>query len=199
MPRRANDSGGPQTRPDGKSSAGGTGVPTPASDRTEWDVGNYGDQLLIALDHFVAEWDAVRLAGGVKTMSELTTWLSAEAEAVREIYAALNRNDIAAVMNAFDPQIERIEPEGFPSAGIFRGREAVRLHLTQGRSTWAEGGCEPEQFFGAGDKVVVFLHVHVRLKESTEWLDGRMADVFTFRHGKVVQMRSFGDQGQALT
>ena len=130
-------------------------------------------------------------------MDELTPSLSAEVEVVREIYAALNRNDIPAVIKAFDPQIERIEPDDW-LGGPYRGHEAVQLHFSQGRSTWAEGGCEPEQFFVAGNKIIVFLHVRVRLKDSTEWLDGRLADVFTFRNGKAIQMRTFDDQQEAL-
>lgn len=43
--------------------------------------------------------------------------LGTETEALREVYAAINRNDIPAVLKFFDPQIERIEFEGFPSAG----------------------------------------------------------------------------------
>ncbi len=131
-------------------------------------------------------------------MGEATPSQSTASEVAREIYAALNRNDIQAVITAFDPQIERIEPVDFPSAGTYRGHEAVQEHFSQGRSTWAEGGCEPEQLFVVGNKIVVFLHVLVRLKNSTEWIDGHMADVLTFRDGKVIGWRSFRDQQEAL-
>ena len=69
-----------------------------------------------------------------------------ETEAIKEAYAALNRNDVEGFVKDFDPQIERIEFEGSPMAGTFIGIEAVKKHVTQGRSTWAEGGCEPERF-----------------------------------------------------
>ena len=36
-------------------------------------------------------------------MGNLTPSLAAETEALRETYAALNRNDIPATVNAFDP------------------------------------------------------------------------------------------------
>ena len=124
--------------------------------------------------------------------------LAAETEALREVYAAINRNDIPGALKFFDPQIERVELEGFPSAGIYRGHAEVMAHLSQGRDTWAEGTCEPERFIAAGDKIVVFLYVRVRLKDNTEWLEGRLADVFTFRNGKAIQMRTFDDRRQAL-
>ena len=43
-------------------------------------------------------------------MGTLTPSLVAETEALREAYAALNRNDIPASVKAFDPQIEWTEP-----------------------------------------------------------------------------------------
>ena len=124
--------------------------------------------------------------------------LAAETEALREVYAAINRNDIPGAVNFFDPQIERIEPAGFPSAGTYRGHAEVKTHLSQGRETWAEGSCEPERFIVAGDKIIVFLHVRVRQKNKLEWIEGRFADVFTFRDGKAVEMRTFAERQQAL-
>lgn len=124
--------------------------------------------------------------------------LAAETEALREAYAAVNRNDIDGFIKDFDPQIERIEPEGFPTAGTYRGLEAVKAHVAHGRSTCAEGSCDPERFVVAGDKIVVCLHVRVRLKDQMEWIDGRFADVFTFRDGKAIHYRSFAETQEAL-
>ena len=131
-------------------------------------------------------------------MDKPTPSLAAETEALRAAYAALNRNDIPGFVKIFDPQIERIEPADFPMAGTYRGLAAVTEHVTKGRGTWAEGSCEPERFIVAGDKIVVIAHVHVRLKTETEWREGRIADVFTFRNGKAIQFRTFGDERQAL-
>ena len=134
----------------------------------------------------------------MESMGDQKQTLEAEIEALREAYAALNRNDVEGFIKDFDPQIERIEFEGSPAAGTFRGLEAVKGHVSQGRSTWAEGTCEPERFVVAGDKVVVFCHVRVRLKDQTDWLEGRTADVYTFRDGKVIQFRTFADAQEAL-
>jgi glutathione S-transferase len=120
-------------------------------------------------------------------------------EAVKEIYAAINRNDVSAAAKDFDPQIEWIEPADYEGGGgTFRGHAEVRAKIVKGRGTWAEGSCEPEGFIYAGEKIVVFLHARVRLKERTDWIDGRFADVYTFRNGKAIQMRSFGKRQDAL-
>ncbi len=124
--------------------------------------------------------------------------LAAETQAVAQAYAALNRNDVAAFVKDFDPQIERVEPADFPGQGTYLGLEAVKAHVSHHRGNWAEGSCAPQRFIAAGDKVVALVDVHVRLKHETEWRQGRVADVFTFRNGKVVQFRTFFDEQQAL-
>lgn len=55
--------------------------------------------------------------------------MATEITAIKEAYAALNRNDVAGFVNFFDPQIERIEafnlerPDIYRAAGV-RGRRA---------------------------------------------------------------------------
>jgi len=44
----------------------------------------------------------------------------------------------------------------------------------------------------------VFVDVRARLKHEVEWREGRLADVYTFRNGKAIAMRSFPDRRQAL-
>ena len=119
--------------------------------------------------------------------------LSIEAEALRGMYAAINRNDMPGTVLVFDPEIELIEPPEFPMGGVYRGLACVEEHLSKARASWAEGSCEPEQFLTAGDKVVVVVYVHVRLKHETEWREGRHADVFTFRNGRALEMRIFAE------
>ena len=119
-------------------------------------------------------------------------------EALERFFAAINRNDLPAITEDFHPEIVRIEPEGFPTAGTYRGVREVQEHITKGRGTWAEGSCDPERFLMNGDRVVVYLHAWVRLKDSTEWVGGRFADGFVFRDGKIIQYLSFAERAQAL-
>jgi hypothetical protein len=117
---------------------------------------------------------------------------------LKETYAALNRNDIPAFVKVFDPQIEWTEPAEYPGGGTYHGQAAVEAHLSQSRGSWAEGSCEPERLIVAGDKIIVFVHVRVRLKHEVEWREARLADVYTFRNGKAIQLRAFADRRQAL-
>ena len=123
--------------------------------------------------------------------------MSTEVEALEQFFAAINRNDMQAIAGFFDPQVVRVEPEGFPTSGTYRGLAAVQEHVARGRATWAEGTCKPEKFLVNGDKVVVYLHARVRLKDSADWVDGRFADGFVFRDGKITHYRSFGERVDA--
>lgn len=127
-----------------------------------------------------------------------TTSHAVAIEALKNAYAALNRNDIDAFTSIFDADIERIEFLDSPQGGTYHGLEAVKAHVVKGRSTWAEGGCEPERFIIAGNRIIVLIHVRVRRKHDKDWREGHVADVFTFRNGKVVQFRTFADERQAL-
>jgi ketosteroid isomerase-like protein len=121
-----------------------------------------------------------------------------EVEVLKEAYAALNRNDVEGFVKDFDPDIERVEFEGTPMAGTFIGIDEVREHVIKGRSTWAEGSCEPERFVANGDMIIVLTHVRVRLKNQTEWLEGNTADVFTFRNGKITEFRTFSNEHETF-
>lgn len=127
-----------------------------------------------------------------------------ETAALRDAYAALNRADVAGFVAAFDPQIVRIEPSDSPQGGTYRGLEAVRAHVAKGRGSWAEGGCEPQRFIvapsppGGGDRIIVLVHVRVRLKHETQWREGQATDVYTFRDGKVIEFRTFFDEALAF-
>lgn len=119
---------------------------------------------------------------------------SFEIQTVKEIYSALNRNDVSTFLSFFDPKIKRFETFG----GHYHGLDELKTNFSQGRETWAEGSCEPEEFTVADNKVVVLVHVKVRLKNKTEWIDGKVTDVFAFKSGKVVEFHSFDDRNEAL-
>jgi hypothetical protein len=117
---------------------------------------------------------------------------------LRAAYAAFNRGDIEAAVQSLDPQIDWSEPAEFPGGGTYRGREAVKRYLTQSRAAWAEASSEPERFITSGNRIVVFVHARVRAKDSNQWQDVRLADVYTINNGKAIQMRAFADRQEAL-
>ena len=118
--------------------------------------------------------------------------------ALRGAYEAFNRGDIDAAVQPLDAQIEWTEPVEFPGGGTYHGRAGVKRYLTQSRAAWAEGSSEPERFITAGNRIVVFVHARVRAKGSDQWQEVSLADVYTVRGGKVLEMRAFADRQEAL-
>jgi ketosteroid isomerase-like protein len=118
--------------------------------------------------------------------------------ALRSAYAAFNRGDMDAAVESLDPQIEWTEPAEFPGGGTYHGRDGAKRYLTQSRTAWAEVISEPERFITAGNRIVVFVHARVKPQGGTDWQEVRLADVYTIRDGKAIQMRAFADRQEAL-
>jgi uncharacterized protein len=129
---------------------------------------------------------------------EASPQLKRTVAALRAAYAAFNRGDIDAAVESFDAQIEWSEPPEFPGGGAYHGREAAKQYLAQSRAAWAEVVSEPEQFIPAGERIIVFVHARVRPKDSNDWIEVRLADVYTLRNGKAVEMHAFFDRQEAL-
>ncbi|MGA3091594.1 MAG: nuclear transport factor 2 family protein [Terriglobales bacterium] len=132
-----------------------------------------------------------RMGGSIQEELQIITVL-------REAYAAFNRGDIDFAVMALDEHIEWSEPAEFPGGGTYHGREGARRYLAQSRASLAEGTSEPVQFIPARNRIVVFVHAHVRPQGSRDWHDIDLADVYTIRDGKRVEMRAFADRQEAL-
>jgi len=70
--------------------------------------------------------------------------MNPEVDALKHFYAAVNRNDMDAMVRDWDPQIVRTEPEGFETAGTYRGIGKVQANVGKGRGTWADTRWHPE-------------------------------------------------------
>ena len=133
-----------------------------------------------------------------ETVVENTPELARAIATLRDAYSAFNRGDMDAAVRGLDPQIEWTEPAEFPGGRTYHGRDGVKQYLTQSRAAWADISSEPERFITAGDRIVVFVHARLRAKDSKEWQDVKLADVYTVRGGKIVGMRAFADRQEAL-
>jgi uncharacterized protein len=117
---------------------------------------------------------------------------------LRAAYAAFNRGDIESSVSGFDPKIEWVEPAEFPGGGTYQGRDGVKRYLTQSRAGCRDVISEPVKFISAGDRIVVFVHARVLPKESDQWQQIDLADVYTFKDGKAVAMHAFAKREDAL-
>ncbi|WP_413557219.1 nuclear transport factor 2 family protein [Bdellovibrio sp. HCB209] len=123
---------------------------------------------------------------------------TADIDVVKKLYSGINQNDIDSVMKLLAENIVRVEPDDFPVAGTFKGHSELREHLIKGRSTWAEGSCTPVEFSQHQNRIVALVHVHVRIKDETKWIDAYIADGFSLENGKITEFHSFTSKEKAL-
>ncbi len=114
---------------------------------------------------------------------------------LRRSYEALNRGDIDAVLQDFDPQIEWHELEGHPQvAGLFRGTDAVANEVfATVPEHWDEFEADPHDFIDAGEHIIVTGHFRGRPKGDGGTLDAHFAHVWRMRDGKAVHFTNYAD------
>lgn len=114
-------------------------------------------------------------------------------------YEAFNRGDLDGALGIFDPQIvwhTYLVPG--PGGGTYHRHEGVRELWADARNIFGDFRNEPERLIAAGDKVLAFIRVCGRGKESGVAVEARIAHVHTFRAGRVVRVESYEDRDEAL-
>jgi ketosteroid isomerase-like protein len=112
-------------------------------------------------------------------------------ELIDGAYQAWNSGDRERGFELFDPHIEWQLPEGGINAGTSRGHDAVRALVESYLDAFDYFQMEPERFFEAGDRVVVFLAARGRGKGSGAEVEVHPAHVWTMRAGKAVRVQVF--------
>ena len=121
-------------------------------------------------------------------------------ETLRRGIDAINRGEIdalAAVDEIADPDVELRSVGRLPDVNRVRGREAVKSWFTEILGTF-EFRIEPEEFFDAGDAVVVVARHLARGRASGAETKNRFALVFGFQNGKVTYFDTYPSKAEAL-
>jgi ketosteroid isomerase-like protein len=118
--------------------------------------------------------------------------------AAKRLYEARNRGDVDAVLAECDPDVEWHPHLATLSRQAIRGHDGVRRYMASLREDWESFRHEPERFFDAGDKVVVFLHTFARGRASGVDVEVPVAHVLTFERGRCLSFVSYHDRAQAL-
>ena len=124
--------------------------------------------------------------------------MSAEVDAVRASYEAVNRGDVEAAMDALAPEAEWHESGVLPEPDVHRGREAISAFLTDFLAQWESFEQEIIEIREAGEKVGVFLHLTATGRGSSVPVDARYAHVWTMRNGVGVRVDAYYERENAL-
>jgi ketosteroid isomerase-like protein len=106
-------------------------------------------------------------------------------ETTKKGYAAFAAGDLEGALQAFDDDVEWIQPGKSTLSGTYHGKGEVVELLT--KIAGKQFGTKPNRIVADGDVVVALTDVTIEGENSTG------ADVFTFRDGKIVKTESFGD------
>ncbi len=80
-------------------------------------------------------------------------------ETVRRLLDAYNDGDYESSIEALDPDVELwVDPEVYPDAGLFRGREAVVSWFMDWVESFDDYWAETDELTDAGDWVLAVLH-----------------------------------------
>lgn len=116
------------------------------------------------------------------------------------MYAAFAAGNVPVVLAAFDPAIEWHEAENFlytegsPYIGPGAILQGVFLRLA---TEWEGFTANPQQFFDAGQTVIVTGQYRGIYKDTGKKLDAQMAHFWTLANGKVTVFREYADTLQA--
>src|SRR4026208_252073 len=118
-------------------------------------------------------------------------------EIALKIFDAYTRRDFDAALAYMDPDVEAHNRPEVPEASIHRGREAVRRDWEQMLELFDDFSVELEEYFDAGDDLLVYLRYRGRSRGSNAEIVAPVAHVWTFRDGKVIRFRQFLDPAEA--
>lgn len=113
---------------------------------------------------------------------------------MRGVYEAFGRGDVPAVLGAFDEAIEWYESEGMPYGGLHRGPDSIAQNVFGPITSDIEGfTVTPQEFYAAGDEVVVIGTYTGKGSVSGSPLQLPVAHAWTVRDAKVTRFRQFVD------
>jgi uncharacterized protein len=117
-------------------------------------------------------------------------------QVLRNAYDAFARQDVAAVMAAFDEGIEWQVPESLPFGGTYRGRDGVGEFFGSLPGHFSDLSVEPQEFIDGGDTIVVL--VRVAGAGAAGPLDQTHVHLWRMRGGKATTFTEFGDTARTL-
>ena len=120
-------------------------------------------------------------------------------DVVRGIYERWGRGDFSAGTELYDPHVLLVLRTGFPEAGAYHGLDAIRKYMRDDfLADFADPAIAGEEFFAAGDSVVVRVRQSATGPGSGAPVEMSYYQVWSFRGGSVIRIESIRDRGDAL-
>jgi ketosteroid isomerase-like protein len=119
-------------------------------------------------------------------------------EIVRRGVDAFRRAAWEESVNLMAPEVEWHDAPDLPGARRYRGREGVLAQWRGMAEALDDFTVEVDEFFDAGDDVVVFLTSRGRGRISGIEVSRKLAQVCTVRDGQVIKIVGYDNRAHAL-
>ena len=123
--------------------------------------------------------------------------MGANAELVRDAYAAFGRGDIASVIAMLDEKVEWTSPRTLPHGGDFSGPDQVGKFFEGIGAAWDSLALDVESVDEAGGNVIGVLRAAGTRKNGGAQSYGAV-HVFDIANGKIRRFREYVDIAKPL-
>jgi uncharacterized protein len=110
---------------------------------------------------------------------------------------ALERGDVALVEELVDPDVI-FEPLRAPVSGTYRGHEGIRQFIADTAESFDIFRFDRPEIRDLGDRVLAIGTLHIRAREGGIETDVPTAGIATYRNGRLIHWKDFGDRRKAL-
>jgi ketosteroid isomerase-like protein len=117
-------------------------------------------------------------------------------QVLQSAYDAFGRQDIPAVLAAFDEDISWNVPDSIPFGGTFRGHDGVLGFFGSLGESFEAATVEPKEFIDGGDTIVVLVRDRATGPGGTT--DTEAVHLWRMRDGKAVSFTEFQDTARTL-
>ncbi|HZO60628.1 MAG TPA: nuclear transport factor 2 family protein [Solirubrobacterales bacterium] len=118
-------------------------------------------------------------------------------ETLRAEYDALSRRDWDSLFDSAHPEFEFRTPDRGLGPGVVRGPERARRAMQDFFEPYEEILVEPQEFFDADERIVVYFRQRCRPKGSSAVVEIRAGHLWTMRDGRAASLQIFPEREAA--
>jgi ketosteroid isomerase-like protein len=116
-----------------------------------------------------------------------------------ELYARFMRRDIGAMLELIHPEAEWHNPDYAVEPGVRHGPAGFRIALERLLESFRYGVFDPEEIIYVNDRVVTVIRTRISGTGSGIEVEQPLAQVLTFRDGKLIRLEWFRERDEAIT
>jgi ketosteroid isomerase-like protein len=120
-------------------------------------------------------------------------------EIVRRGYRAFDEGGVEGILEFLDPEIEWHMSAVFTQTPrVFWGHDGVREVFRFFEEQIEDLGADPHEFIDAGDRVIVPVRMHGRLRDGGKPVAYELVQVWLGRGGKAIRLVTYPDREAAI-